>query len=257
MILEGQPNHCRGPDDLGCSFRTNMTVLSITKFCGDHLLEYIQDQSTYTLADGGPAVFVLDSAPQQGIKVTVISVSTALIVLFSCSIVVIHAACTPRNAAAGNANAVPILLTEECVECFSISSTMELIENTVDDEPPSCAICIESLEPADKVAVLPCGHFYHHVCVLPWLTERQATCPLCKYNLQPMKLEEDSASQTSNGAVRNSVSTSQMLRQNWDRWMERFREAGQRVDSGTESNDGDIAQQYDSFGELELEVEMS
>jgi hypothetical protein len=251
MILEGQPKHCRGPDDIGCSFRTNMTVLSITKFCGDHLLEYIEEQSTYTLADGGPAVFVLDSAPQQGIKVAVLSVSIALVALFSCSLVVIHAACTPRNAAAGAPSSVPILLTEECVECFSISSTVELIDNTVDDEPPSCAICIEFLEPTHKVAVLPCGHFYHHSCVLPWLTERQASCPLCKYNLQPMKLEDDPASQTS--AVPSPMAFSQVLRQHCVRWVQRFRGADHRVESNAEDN----TQPYDAFGELELEVEMS
>jgi len=44
----------------------------------------------------------------------------------------------------------------------------------------SCSICLEDFVAGDKLRLLPCKHLYHLECILPWLTERQSTCPLCK-----------------------------------------------------------------------------
>jgi len=44
----------------------------------------------------------------------------------------------------------------------------------------SCSICIEDYEPGELIRVLPCGHAFHSECILPWLTDRSPTCPLCK-----------------------------------------------------------------------------
>ena len=44
----------------------------------------------------------------------------------------------------------------------------------------NCAICIELLEDEDEVRGLTCGHCYHQACLDPWLTQRRASCPLCK-----------------------------------------------------------------------------
>jgi len=44
----------------------------------------------------------------------------------------------------------------------------------------NCAICIELLEDDDEVRGLTCGHCYHQACLDPWLTQRRASCPLCK-----------------------------------------------------------------------------
>ena len=51
-----------------------------------------------------------------------------------------------------------------------------------------CAICLEEIgEGAETVTMakiqLPCSHVFHKDCVLPWLTERSGTCPLCKYDV--------------------------------------------------------------------------
>jgi len=48
----------------------------------------------------------------------------------------------------------------------------------------SCSICIDEYEPGEKIRLLPrCGHAFHTDCIMPWLTERSGSCPLCKQNV--------------------------------------------------------------------------
>ncbi|CAB9530932.1 region, transmembrane domain- and RING domain-containing protein 1 [Seminavis robusta] len=45
----------------------------------------------------------------------------------------------------------------------------------------TCSICIDDFEQGEKLRMLPrCRHMFHTECILPWLTERQGCCPLCK-----------------------------------------------------------------------------
>lgn len=45
----------------------------------------------------------------------------------------------------------------------------------------TCSICIDDFEDGERVRVLPkCKHAFHTDCLMPWLTERQGCCPLCK-----------------------------------------------------------------------------
>lgn len=46
----------------------------------------------------------------------------------------------------------------------------------------TCAICKDSLSVGTIVNQLPCLHFYHRSCILPWLSTRN-TCPLCRFEL--------------------------------------------------------------------------
>lgn len=44
-----------------------------------------------------------------------------------------------------------------------------------------CSVCLEDFVVGETLRILtPCGHAFHTECVLPWLTERQGCCPLCK-----------------------------------------------------------------------------
>lgn len=47
-------------------------------------------------------------------------------------------------------------------------------------DPDTCAICIEQLEDCDEIRVLKCNHVFHISCITPWMTNRNASCPLCK-----------------------------------------------------------------------------
>ncbi|XP_041007753.1 E3 ubiquitin ligase BIG BROTHER-related-like [Juglans microcarpa x Juglans regia] len=53
----------------------------------------------------------------------------------------------------------------------------ELLMNTV-----VCAICKDAIVVKEKVRRLPCSHYYHGDCIVPWLSIRN-TCPVCRYEL--------------------------------------------------------------------------
>jgi len=52
-------------------------------------------------------------------------------------------------------------------------------------ENESCTICLEDYNDGDRVKILSCQHLFHSKCITPWLTERHATCPLCKVVITP------------------------------------------------------------------------
>jgi Ring finger domain len=59
--------------------------------------------------------------------------------------------------------------------------------STDHSEAPCCAVCLDELDRDDtenhETVILPCNHAFHMHCIMPWLTERQAKCPLCKMDV--------------------------------------------------------------------------
>ncbi|KAJ3111345.1 hypothetical protein HDU96_005774 [Phlyctochytrium bullatum] len=63
----------------------------------------------------------------------------------------------------------------------SVGDDDEDDDDDEDEEPPVCSICICAYEKNDVLLPLPfCNHTYHAECVVPWLTQTSATCPLCR-----------------------------------------------------------------------------
>jgi len=58
----------------------------------------------------------------------------------------------------------------DALPCVSASSCGET----------ECRICLDALEPGDKVLKLACKHAFHRDCLLKWLTEYRGICPLCQ-----------------------------------------------------------------------------
>jgi hypothetical protein len=60
-----------------------------------------------------------------------------------------------------------------------------------DDEACCCAVCLDDFEHKEKVRVLPCKHRFHEDCLVPWLTERHSSCPLCKSDVLQHILDQE------------------------------------------------------------------
>lgn len=79
------------------------------------------------------------------------------------------------------------LLTEAQVMALPQEEFVKEPNDNLADESESsascCAICLEEFQDKEQVRVLPCNHTFHGDCVVPWLTERHCTCPLCKFDV--------------------------------------------------------------------------
>ena len=58
------------------------------------------------------------------------------------------------------------------------------------DTPTTCAICLDEFEDKETIRKLPCEHKFHDACLIPWLTERHSTCPLCKFDVLDYIIEK-------------------------------------------------------------------
>jgi hypothetical protein len=89
---------------------------------------------------------------------------------------------------------------------------------TVSNEDDCCAICMEDFEPnaeqSDVHLALPCGHLFHRDCVVPWLTQRQSKCPLCKFDVAEYLRQL----QSEQGQVTASTDTQRWNPLNWFRY---------------------------------------
>ena len=55
-----------------------------------------------------------------------------------------------------------------------------------------CGICLSSYQDREVLVELPCEHFYHQNCLLPWL-KQSPQCPSCRHQLpvEPVSEPED------------------------------------------------------------------
>ncbi|CEP09995.1 hypothetical protein [Parasitella parasitica] len=52
-----------------------------------------------------------------------------------------------------------------------------------EQEPDSCAICLEDYQSGNELRLLPCNHQFHTLCVDAWLTTQKKLCPICKRDI--------------------------------------------------------------------------
>lgn len=76
-----------------------------------------------------------------------------------------------------------------------------------------CSVCKEDYSVAEQVRQLPCNHYFHSSCIVPWL-ELHDTCPVCRKSLNG----EDLTRQASNPEASSSNSFSSSASHLHDRW---------------------------------------
>ena len=76
--------------------------------------------------------------------------------------------------------------SEESNTCMSPVMRKKLRNAVMDTDlicsQPSCPICSEDFEVDVAHCCLPCQHFFHETCVVPWLDAKK-TCPICRFKL--------------------------------------------------------------------------
>ncbi|WCJ19028.1 E3 ubiquitin-protein ligase RNF115 [Euphorbia peplus] len=85
----------------------------------------------------------------------------------------------------------------------SILPTIKITSSFLDDDEFLCAVCKEEFVVDAEVKLLPCDHFFHPECILPWLHLNHHSCPLCRFeipvgsNLGDVSAIEESSSSSS------------------------------------------------------------
>lgn len=117
-----------------------------------------------------------------------------------------------KSLSSSNAPAIPITPSEESRSSGNGQSSPYVSSSC-------CSICLDEFVPRELVRVLPrCNHAFHTECILPWLTERQGCCPMCKVPVLPEELQRGGRqrglrrSRRSDGASDRAGSSSRRFR---------------------------------------------
>jgi hypothetical protein len=71
---------------------------------------------------------------------------------------------------------------------------------------------LDEFEDKERLRVLPCRHKFHQVCLVPWLTERHSSCPLCKFDVLEHLLSEQKERVSSESESADEVTPSTLWR---------------------------------------------
>ena len=72
-----------------------------------------------------------------------------------------------------------------------------------------CSVCKEEFQIGNEMLDLPCKHYFHKDCLMPWLNQHDS-CPICRFELktededyEKMKIERNNRNNGSNNSEQN------------------------------------------------------
>jgi hypothetical protein len=101
----------------------------------------------------------------------------------------------PLSRAALNNLAVSHYKVSSGTAAASAAATATMDCETQSEDADSCPICFCEYSEGQALITLPCQHFFHKECISRWL-KRDATCPMCKLDLQEATEQQSSGSGT-------------------------------------------------------------
>lgn len=218
---------------MSSEFDSNMTLLFVSRQTGLELARFVNE----TLSPNGvlvlmDAVSPMFAMPPSEMNVTAYLIAAltgflAFLLFFGCIMICAQLGCiTARRDARGRIilfagtrhmgsvvqRPVNRLLTESQVKELEEQEFQK--DETIDNDEEvgsaySCAICLDEFEDKEKVRVLPCQHKFHDDCVLPWLTQRHSSCPLCKFDVLEHVKTTGTENQTQSRSTTATTSTTQ------------------------------------------------
>eukprot|EP00977_Amphora_coffeiformis_P020407 scaffold8235_cov155-Amphora_coffeaeformis.AAC.4 len=185
---------------------------------------------------GGPRIILIEGQPAYNLGGSNPQASTGRRLLTAAQIQQLVAASQQRQA--------QVVVDEEVVGPASLTTAHE-----EEEEEDCCAVCMEDfLEPhaeqSDTTTTttlqLPCGHLFHTDCVVPWLTERQSKCPLCKFDVAEYVRQLQSEQQPGNhdGATTGWAAWNPLAWLRYRAWTAVAVEDGRRTTAGLDHHGG-------------------
>jgi len=207
---------------------TRLVLLSISHRTGTALKKFLSQQPAEITNAGGPLIEfdsdpplgILTAADLQSMMLTALGLFFMLISFTGC--LVILAGTYSQIAAQQESQGGPVrrrlltvaevnqltAATSNCIATAPSSPATDLEASNDssssnnndsldqseqhDPEEHQCAVCLDEFESDTEITALPCNHLFHTDCILPWLTERQSKCPLCKFDvLQHLRQQSD------------------------------------------------------------------
>jgi len=89
----------------------------------------------------------------------------------------------------------------------------------------SCAVCKDEFSIGEECLSMPCNHYFHGDCLIPWLKERNS-CPVCRYelptddadfeNMKKFKLKNENNNNEGNSNSSNRINNNENRMDNGD-----------------------------------------
>ena len=89
----------------------------------------------------------------------------------------------------------------------------------------SCAVCKDEFNIGEECLSMPCNHYFHGDCLIPWLKERNS-CPVCRYelptddadfeNMKKFKLKNENNNNDENNNSNNRINNNENRMDNGD-----------------------------------------